>query len=129
MVLEMEGLEAESGVNLSSSPILRACHCTLGGRVRSQGARGGALRVMSELVPLPIGMPSPHSQQWHLFFSCFILFILVVLGLCCSAWAFSSCGKRGRLACYSVRASCNGFSYRKAQGLGMQASLVVACRL
>ena len=80
MVLEMEGLEAESGVNLSSSPILRACHCTLGGRVRSQGARGGALRVMSELVPLPIGMPSPHSQQWHLFLNCFILLIFCRAG-------------------------------------------------
>ena len=88
-MLEMWGLEAESGMNLSSSPILSVCHCTIGGRVGSQGARGGALRVMSELVPLPIGMPSPHSQQWHtffFFFSCFIYFWLcwvfvAVLGL------------------------------------------------
>ena len=84
----MEGLEAESGMSLSSSPILSVCHCTIGGRVGSQGARAGALRVMSELVPLPIGMPSPHSQQWHtfFFFSCLIYFwscwvFVAVLGL------------------------------------------------
>ena len=65
-------------MNLSSSPILSVCHCTIGGRVGSQGARGGALRVMSELVPLPIGMPSPHSQQWHTFF--FFLVVLFIFG-------------------------------------------------
>ena len=118
-------------MSLSSSPILSVCHCTIGGRVGSQGARAGALRVMSELVPLPIGMPSPHSQQWHTFFFFQLSYLfLVVLGLCCCAWAFSSCGKWGLISSYSVRTShCNGFSYCKAQELGMQASLVVACRL
>ena len=47
----------------------------------------------------------------------FYLF-LAALGLCCCAWAFSSCG---------VRAShCSGFSCCGAQALGVRASVVVA---
>ena len=52
---------------------------------------------------------------------------LAVLGLCCCAWAFSSCGERGLLYVAVARAShCGGFSYCRAQALGARASVVVA---
>ena len=123
------GPEPESGMNLSSSPSLcLSLHCWW----RSQVPRcWRSPRVTSELAPLPVGMPSPHSQQWHLFFLVVLFYsFLVVLGLCCCAWAFSSCGKWGLLSSDSVKAShCSGFSYCKAQELGVQALLVAAYRL
>ena len=40
------------------------------------------------------------------------LFILAALGLCCCAWAFSSCGKQGLISSQGVWAShCGGFSH------------------
>ena len=48
----------------------------------------------------------------------FIYLFLAVLGLCCCAWAFSSCGKRA--------SHCSGFSCCRARALGMRASVVVA---
>ena len=57
---------------------------------------------------------------------CIYLF-LAVLGLCCCARAFSSCGKGGATLRCSARAShCGGFSCCRALALGMQASVVVA---
>ena len=60
------------------------------------------------------------------------LFILslAALGLCCCAWAFSSCGEWGLLfvavhgLLIVVASLCGG-----AQALGAQASVVVACGL
>ena len=41
------------------------------------------------------------SKNWHgcsiFFLNKFIYLFLAVLGLCCCAWAFSSCGERGLL--------------------------------
>ena len=52
----------------------------------------------------------------------FILFLylfLAELGLCCWAWAFSSCGEVGA-------SHCGGFSCCGAQALGLRASVVEA---
>ena len=51
---------------------------------------------------------------------------LAALGLCCYAWAFSSCGERGLLfVVVHARAShCDGFSRCRASALGAQASVV-----
>ena len=51
--------------------------------------------------------------------------ILSALGLCCFAWAFSTCGQQGLLSSRGAWAShCNGFSCCGAQALGTQASEV-----
>ena len=59
---------------------------------------------------------------------CFILFIiLTALGLCCCAWAFSSCSERGTsLRCGAWASLCGGFSCCGAWALGVRASVVVA---
>ena len=57
-------------------------------------------------------------------------FFLAALGLCCSAWAFSSCDKWGLLfivVCWFSH--CGGFSCCGAWGLGLWASVVAACML
>ena len=55
---------------------------------------------------------------------------LAVLGFCCYAWAFSSCGKVGEggllATCIAWIFHCGGFSCCGVQSLGMQASVVVA---
>ena len=38
---------------------------------------------------------NPILAYW--FFCLFVFLFLAVLGLCCCAWAFSSCGERGLL--------------------------------
>ena len=41
---------------------------------------------------------APPGKSLHYYFKIKIyLFFLAVLGLCCCAWAFSSCGERGLL--------------------------------
>ena len=52
-----------------------------------------------------------------IFFKKFNLF-LAALGLHCHTWAFSSCGEQA--------SHCGGFSCRRAQALGVQASAVAA---
>ena len=49
----------------------------------------------------------------------FSLFILVVLGLCCSARAFSSSSECAALHCSVQAAHCGGLSGRAAPALGM----------
>ena len=50
-----------------------------------------------------------------------------MLGLCCCAWAFSSCGERGAtLHCGAPASHCGGFSCCGAWALGAWASVVVA---
>ena len=57
----------------------------------------------------------------------FIYLFLAVLGLCCCAGAFSSCGKQGATLRCGVQAShCGGFSCCRARALGAWASVVVA---
>ena len=54
-------------------------------------------------------------------------FILVIIGLCCCAWAFSSCGEQELFSRCGVRAShYSGFSGCRAQELGTWASVVAA---
>ena len=44
---------------------------------------------------------------------------MAALGLCCSAWAFSSCSEQGLLSSHAVSTShCSGFSYCRAHPLG-----------
>ena len=62
------------------------------------------------------------------FFKKFYLF-LAVLGLCCCAQAFSSCGKRGLLFVAVLRLLIAVASRCRAWALGVQASVVVACGL
>ena len=66
----------------------------------------------------------------EVFFKLFIYF-LAVLGLCCCARAFCSCGEWGRATLHcSVRAShCGGFSCCGAHAVGAWASVVVALGL
>ena len=53
---------------------------------------------------------------------------MAALGLCCCAWAFSSCGKWGLLSSCDVLAShCSGFSYCRAQALELVAHRLSAC--
>ena len=54
-----------------------------------------------------------------------------MLGLCCCARAFSSCGEPGLLfiAVCELLSHCGGFSCCRAQALGAWASVVVARRL
>ena len=56
-----------------------------------------------------------------------VFFVLAVLGLCCCARAFSSCGERGLLF-IAVRGLliCGGFPCCGARGLGAWASVIVA---
>ena len=55
---------------------------------------------------------------------------MAALGLCCCAWAFSSCSEWGLLLGCGVRAShCSGFSCCGARALGVRASVVVSYRL
>ena len=51
------------------------------------------------------------------------------MGLCCCPWAFSSCHEQGLLfiAVHQLL-NCGGFSYCRAQALGMQVSVVEALR-
>ena len=60
-------------------------------------------------------------------FYLFIYLFLAALGLCCCAWAFSSCGELG-LLCVAVHGAsrCSGFSRCGAQALGVRTSVVVA---
>ena len=57
----------------------------------------------------------------------FIYLFLAVLGLCCCAQAFSSCGTT--LHCGARASHCGDFSCCGAQALGVWASVVVARRL
>ena len=51
--------------------------------------------------------------------SLLIYLFLAALGLCCSAWAFSSCGKWGILfSCEPWASHCGGFSCCRAWALG-----------
>ena len=74
------------------------------------------------------------SNSYFILFFLINLFIyylsLAALGLCCCAWAFSSCGEWGLLFVVVRGAShCGGFSCCGAQALGARASVVVARRL
>ena len=61
-----------------------------------------------------------------LIFNFFNLF-LAAMGLHYCVRAFSSCGEQGATLHCGVRSShCSGFSYCRAQALGMQASVVAA---
>ena len=51
---------------------------------------------------------------------------MAVLGLCCCAWAFSSCGERATLRCGARASHCSGFSCCRARALGVWALVVVA---
>ena len=51
---------------------------------------------------------------------------MAVLGLCCCARAFSSCGEQGLLCCGAWASHCGGFSPCGARALGTRASVVVA---
>ena len=63
-------------------------------------------------------------MQMALFCPLFIYLFLAVLGLRCCLGVFSSCGEWGLLSGCSERAShCDGFSYCRAQALGMQSSV------
>ena len=54
------------------------------------------------------------------------MYLLIVLCLHCCPRAFSSWGEWGLLSSCSAQASyCSGFSFCRAQALGMQASVVV----
>ena len=60
----------------------------------------------------------------------FIYLLVVGLGLCCCAWAFSSCGPQGLLSGCGAWASRGGsFSCSGAQVPGAGASAVVGCSL
>ena len=52
----------------------------------------------------------------------FIYLILSVLGLCCCAWAFSSCGEGATVRCGKQPSHCSGFSCCRVQILGTWAS-------
>ena len=68
-----------------------------------------------------LGPLLPFSFSQGVAHPCSFFFFMVVLGHCCSMWAFSSC---------NVWAShCSGFSCCRAQTLGIWTSLVVALRL
>ena len=54
---------------------------------------------------------------------------MTALGLHCCVQTFSGCGNWGLLSSCDAPASCAGFSCCEAWGLGMQASVVVACGL
>ena len=56
----------------------------------------------------------------------FIYLFLAALGLCCCAWAFSSCGERGYSLLQVQASHCGGFSCCRAWALGARASVVVA---
>ena len=52
---------------------------------------------------------------------------MAALGLCCYAWAFSSCSERGLLFhCSAWAPQCGGFSCYRARALGVRASVVAA---
>ena len=64
------------------------------------------------------------------FIYLFVYLFLAVLGLCCCAQAFSSCGERGATLRCGARAShYRGFSCCGARALGAWASVVVVCGL
>ena len=55
---------------------------------------------------------------------------MVALRLCCSTWAFSSCGQQGLPSRWGAWTSqCCGFSCCRGQALGFRASVVAAGRL
>ena len=55
--------------------------------------------------------------KWPSALKLFNYLFLAVLGLCCFAWTFSSCSKRGLLSDCGAQAShCSGFSCRKSMG-------------
>ena len=71
-----------------------------------------------------------HFVWLLLFIYSFLIYFLAVLGLCCCAQAFSSCGERGAtLHCGAGASHCGGFSCCGARALGVWASVVVACGL
>ena len=59
-----------------------------------------------------------------------MIYFFVALGLCCSAWAFSSCHEQGllfiALHCSAQVSLCSGFSYCGAEALDAQASVAAA---
>ena len=63
------------------------------------------------------------------FFNVFIYLFLAVLGLCCCAQAFSSCGEWGLLFIVVRGLLMAVASCCRAWALGARASVVVACRL
>jgi len=54
---------------------------------------------------------------------------LAALGLCCCAWAFSSCGEQGLSSSQWAGSHCGGFSCCKAQAVGCRDSVAVAHEL
>ena len=63
-------------------------------------------------------------QVFFFFFRVYLL--LAVLGLRCSGWASSSCGKRGFSSLQREVSRCGDFSCCGAQALGILASVVAA---
>ena len=61
-----------------------------------------------------------------ILFFLFTYLFLAALGLCCFAWAFSSCGEQGLLSCCAWASHCGGFSCCKTQALGARASTAAA---
>ena len=57
------------------------------GAACTKGLAGAGVSGKREISPDP----------WSFFLKLINLFILAALGLCCCAWAFSSCGERGLL--------------------------------
>ena len=76
-----------------------------------------ALKILFLLLILVLSSGTKHISPYNmLFFNIFIYLFLVVLGLCCCTWAFSSCGEWGLLSSWSARVShCGGFSCCGAQ--------------
>ena len=77
------------------------------------------------------------QQLFNTFIHSFIHLFMAVLGLCCCAWAFSSCGERGLLFIKVHRllivvaplVAEHGPQARRLQQLWHVRSLVVSCRL
>ena len=78
-------------------------------------------------------LPFPwQNGQWlqisHLFFffKIYLFNVLVVVGLCCCTWAFSSRGKQGLFSnCCMWVSHCSGFSCCRREALAPWALVVV----
>ena len=90
------------------------------------------------LLDLQNNEPQGHTASFFFFkiwgkkkkVCSFIYLVLTVLGLCCCAWVFSSCGEQGLLYSSGSRAShCRVFDCRRAQALGTWASVAEALGL
>ena len=78
-------------------------------------------------------LPGPHTSSpvfshfpniiklLHFLFYIFIYLFMVVLGLRCYAWAFSSCSEQGYSPCRAQASPRSGFSCWGARALGAQA--------